>query len=224
MKKSLLLPILFLLATHWVSAQSSLGVIDILEFPATVRSGDSINFIAVVQNTGNVTIPNGTLISISMAINGDLDSMELVGMDTLTEDLDASDTVEIRTDQTIRITAPQYHIGGVNIIVVWPSANSILTTDSVTRQFYVDYAVGIEENRGNEAFELFPVPVQDKLYLNLESGVELEEVRITDMAGRLLFRTELKEVDVRTLAPGTYIIKAKLRDGQIITRKFVKAG
>ncbi|MBO7288204.1 MAG: C10 family peptidase [Bacteroidales bacterium] len=73
-------------------------------------------------------------------------------------------------------------------------------------------------------FNIYPNPVNDKLYI--ETEVEIEEVTVYDAFGRLQVtetprRQDIVEFDVSNLNAGVYIVMIKTDDG-IVTKRFVK--
>jgi hypothetical protein len=82
---------------------------------------------------------------------------------------------------------------------------------------------------GTPELTLYPNPVQGLLYIQLDNTdvVNIEEVKIYDMYGRLL-RTESNvrlrktEIDIVGLSAGVYFVNCKLSNGELKTKRIVK--
>ncbi len=74
--------------------------------------------------------------------------------------------------------------------------------------------------------ELFPNPVQNKLRITVVNDVNLENVEILDITGKLILDLPLSEgqseFSVNTLKRGIYIVKIRAREG-VLTRKVIKS-
>jgi alpha-tubulin suppressor-like RCC1 family protein len=79
---------------------------------------------------------------------------------------------------------------------------------------------------GNSEFELeayislYPNPVQDILYIELDS--EINSVEIYNLQGQKVKAATVKQINVNDLKTGAYLIKIQNQDNQIVTKKFVK--
>jgi hypothetical protein len=85
--------------------------------------------------------------------------------------------------------------------------------------------VGIPEYDGPEPeVRLWPNPATDKITIASEEEFPVKSVAITDMQGQLLAILPVNDVrctlNVRTLAPGTYIAHVETKAG-VVDRKFV---
>jgi hypothetical protein len=74
------------------------------------------------------------------------------------------------------------------------------------------------------SFNIYPNPVNDKLYI--ETEMDVEEVAVYDAYGRLQVaetprRQDIVEFDVSNLNAGVYIVMIKT-DAGIVTKRFVK--
>ncbi|MBK8500074.1 MAG: T9SS type A sorting domain-containing protein [Flavobacteriales bacterium] len=71
---------------------------------------------------------------------------------------------------------------------------------------------------------LWPVPAQS--HLHLRSASVLDEVRITDLSGRLIVSVPLSSntgtIPVADLAPGTYVLLARSHQHQLYHVQFQK--
>ena len=76
-----------------------------------------------------------------------------------------------------------------------------------------------------ENLRIYPSPASDQLQLHLNGSDLMEEVLITDLTGKLLWRsadqlhTEHTQVDLSGFPNGLYVAVARTQNGQIV-RKF----
>jgi hypothetical protein len=82
---------------------------------------------------------------------------------------------------------------------------------------------------GEAELFLFPNPVKEVLFMQLENAgtVNIEEVKIYDMYGRLLrtesnIRLRKTEIDIVGLSAGIYFVSCKLSNGEAKTKQIVK--
>jgi hypothetical protein len=95
--------------------------------------------------------------------------------------------------------------------------------------YFLEYEVNcgedITETEQTSSLDLYPNPVQDKLYIEAEA--EIEEVVVYDVYGRVqnLRNSETQKlrnsIDVSNLNSGVYFVKIKTEEGNI-TKRFVK--
>ena len=95
--------------------------------------------------------------------------------------------------------------------------------------YFLEYEVNcgedIAETEQASSLDLYPNPVQDKLYI--ETGAEIEEVVVYDVYGRIqnLRNSETQKLrnsfDVTDLNSGVYFVQIKTEEGNI-TKRFVK--
>ncbi|QTV04643.1 T9SS type A sorting domain-containing protein [Faecalibacter bovis] len=65
-----------------------------------------------------------------------------------------------------------------------------------------------------------PNPVKDQLNINFNG--EVSSIEIMDLLGRSVAKQENTTIDLKHLTKGNYIAKITLKDGKVITRKFIK--
>lgn len=95
-------------------------------------------------------------------------------------------------------------------------------------QFTVNGTLGTNENVAPTAFKLYPNPVADKLFINLENlDNEIYYITIVTLEGRVAMMLPKPEwqkgIDVSSLATGTYILKlTDQKTKSVTTKKFIK--
>jgi len=74
----------------------------------------------------------------------------------------------------------------------------------------------------SENFTLYPNPTTDVLNISSKNGLNANEVRITDMTGKVVrIQKEATTINVSDLAAGTYLIDITTKEGKA-TSKFIK--
>ncbi len=88
--------------------------------------------------------------------------------------------------------------------------------------------LGLDEFAEN-SFVLFPNPAEDVLYLKLKTTTTNQQISITDLSGREVYKnvipsqtSELIEIPVSKLSSGTYFIQLQNEEGAVVVNKFVK--
>jgi bilirubin oxidase len=95
-------------------------------------------------------------------------------------------------------------------------------------QFTVNGTLATNENEAHTAFKVYPNPVANRLYINLENlDNEIYYITITTLEGRTAMMLPKPEwqngIDVSSLATGTYILKlTDEKTKSITTKKFIK--
>ncbi len=73
-------------------------------------------------------------------------------------------------------------------------------------------------------FTLYPNPAKNRLYINSNPALVIEEIKIYDAQGRIVYRTGTPTIilDVSMLQSGLYLLTIITETGEITTKKFVK--
>lgn len=86
---------------------------------------------------------------------------------------------------------------------------------------YDDNQTSIVQNQKKEIF-IYPSIINTAF--NIDSECEIENVQVYDMTGKIVtfFEKESHDFNISHLSAGTYFIKARLMDGDIVCRKIIK--
>lgn len=85
--------------------------------------------------------------------------------------------------------------------------------------------VSILEPEANSAssFDFYPNPARDQIQIS--AAEPLQEIELFDISGRLIKTAAAKQaetvVDISNLAPGVYLLKARLKNGAVRTEKLI---
>jgi hypothetical protein len=79
------------------------------------------------------------------------------------------------------------------------------------------YISGLDETGGSLDFSLYPNPAGEKITVECKTIIDIQEVAIYDMLGRLVRQSTLadskSELDISRLAPGNYLLRLGLGTG-----------
>jgi len=93
-------------------------------------------------------------------------------------------------------------------------------TNHLVKSNYVQATTGIAEKTGiNNLVSLYPNPVTDNL--QIQTALQIKNIKITDITGRLLYTTTSKIIDCSGFAKGIYFISIETGKG-IVVNKFIK--
>jgi len=81
-------------------------------------------------------------------------------------------------------------------------------------------AIGDEEL--NYQIIIYPNPVKDILTIEEQSNIEIESTSIYNYLGQKLVTAQQRKIDMSNLKTGVYLVKIKLVNGQIVSKKIIK--
>jgi hypothetical protein len=100
---------------------------------------------------------------------------------------------------------------------------NVLGTNLVSNGSFEEWdAVGIDEGNATAEFAVYPNPFTDHVSI---SGVDYEQVRVTNLIGQLVYESNVNEKDVielGNLTDGVYFISVYNNNELVGTRKLVK--
>ena len=104
------------------------------------------------------------------------------------------------------------------------TANLTAGSNTATDAFLLKFSalpLGISENENTE-INIYPNPVQNKLFIELENET-ITELNVIDYAGRVVktINGNIKTINVSDLTKGFYILKVTTENG-ILTNRFIK--
>jgi hypothetical protein len=76
-----------------------------------------------------------------------------------------------------------------------------------------------------EAFQLYPNPAQDRVYLGIISGIEFREIEVVSLTGQVFYRGVIYDqsgIDVSELPPGVYVLRYQTVRGKMGSHRFIK--
>jgi hypothetical protein len=90
-------------------------------------------------------------------------------------------------------------------------------TNHLVKSNYVQAPTGIEEKEGiNNLVSVYPNPVTDNL--QIQTALQIKNIEITDITGRLLYTTTSKIIDCRGFAKGVYFVRVETAKGVAVKK------
>jgi hypothetical protein len=117
------------------------------------------------------------------------------------------------------------YAAGHDVVIVWPKANNLVNGDTLHTFINLVCVAGIPVIPNNKAISLFPNPANDRLFFDSKYSInDFEYVRIIDVVGeeQCRFIPNENSIPIKNLSPGMYFIEVKLKDGTVITEKFIR--
>ena len=193
----------------------------------TVQASSLDTFSVVVKNFG-ATAFNDTL-TISGAVRdsvspGNFVFHQIGSYKTYNAvSLAASDSVVIPLTALYTIdTVSSYH-PGINVIVIWPVAQSAKTIDSLIFNVYIIGPNGINEIDLKQLIKVFPNPASDHFTIENTAKIDIEEVRIYDAVGRLINCIKGQSViNTEDWPVGEYLMELQLSNKQRHSIRIIK--
>lgn len=225
MRRTILIAALFfamMSSVGTVCGQAAFNVnFDSLNFiqPSTVGLGDTVTYdVTVVNNTASDFF--GQISWLRRVDGGPIDT---IFTDQFQDTLPAfSNRPYVLTDSVL---ASRFG-GGINVVVVWPTAPNVTTLDSAVGILNVT-GVGIPERiRDGYPISVFPNPTRGSIRFQTQfSPLQVRETILMDQQGRVLHSQARlpSEMSLEGFAAGIYFIEVRLRDGAVRRFKVVKA-
>ncbi|WOD43591.1 T9SS type A sorting domain-containing protein [Hwangdonia lutea] len=100
--------------------------------------------------------------------------------------------------------------------------NSPIITNTISTEI-VNNTLNVSENKLVDSFKIYPNPTNDKIYTSTKLGINIENIKIYSVAGKLLFEKnkESKEIDLKSFPKGMYFINI-ISDRGSVTKKIIK--
>lgn len=223
-----LLSLIILLLSIYVSgkAQTTIGMSNLgpFNYSDTVTAGTVDSFTVVVKNVS--ATPFNDSITLMGAVRDDVNPaiLNLVGYYTSTfaVSINANDSISIPLIEAYNLDTNNYQ-PGINVIVIWPIAQSATTGDSLEFTVFIVDDTGIEEVDLRQFIKTFPNPSTDHITIENTSEINIEEVRIYDMNGRLLeIIKNCSVIDTEKWIAGMYLVDIWLENDQKHAVRIIK--
>lgn len=88
-------------------------------------------------------------------------------------------------------------------------------------------AIKYQSNITNNSFDIYPIPANDILYINLPATTGEKELRLYDFSGKLIYKVYIAKDDrlfqfsLRSYSPGMYAIQLMEAGKSIFASKFI---
>jgi hypothetical protein len=101
------------------------------------------------------------------------------------------------------------------------NSKTVTSGEHLVRSNYVQSTItGINEHNSlNNLISVYPNPVTNNL--QIQTGLQIKNIEVTDVTGRLLFTSTLRTIDCSNFAKGVYFTRVTTEKG-VVVKKFVK--
>lgn len=220
------LSIVFLSVHFSGKAQTTIGMSTVgpLNYSDTVTAGAVDSFSVWVKNV-SATVFNDTLTLIS-AVRDDVNPSVLNIVSTYNSFspvlINTNDSISISLVGVYTLDTNNYRTG-INVIVIWPVAQSAATADSLEFSVYILDDNGIDELDLKQFINTFPNPSTDYITIENNSKISIEEVRIYDISGCLLEIIKNSSViNTEKWTAGMYLVDIWLENHQKHSVRVIK--
>ncbi len=202
------------------SGDPAISMTDVMSFPnnASVPKNNAV-LSAEIRNTGNYY--EGSMIAFIFPVEGG-SSLGYIGLQNVI--IDANETIPVTFRGNIDLPLGNYLIAtyyrpASSWIPISPTSNSVI-------EFTLASEVWTETPEVDKDLPaLFPNPVMDKLYVNVQDKVQF--INVVDLSGRKLITTQnsingLTEINTSALESGIYILQLIDSNNKIKNLKFIK--
>lgn len=190
---------------------------DTLNFPTpqSVQVGQTVSYDFTIHNNTQQTFVG----DIDLILR--LDTTNYVMRTLPNETIPAFTSLPTNFTDTVQLAR---YSGGVNIVVIWPTAVNATTQDTISGSITVTGVSAQGPNVDLYELEAFPNPVSNGLRLRYDRPDLVREVVLFDERGALLRRAQglPGELDLSSLAAGVYFLQVRYRDGGLQRLKVLK--
>lgn len=210
-------------STISAKAQVHLRVDTILNFPDTAIEGQTYFPVTIVQNVGQTGF-TGTL-SIGFQTQNPTGNIGLLYFSSLPISIAPNDTVALIPNNGFVFDTLFFRPGN-NVVVVWPIASAAII-DTFYTDVYLQTISGLTPPLSNSLL-LSPVPALEYLQVRARSGMQIEYVRIYDLAGREYpcsgqpIEGGGMELYLGNLPSGQYILETVFRNAPPARSRFLR--
>jgi len=217
---------IMLLSIHSSGNAQTIGMSNVgpLNYSDTVTAGTVDSFSVWVKNV-SATVFNDTLTLIG-AVRDDVNPavLNIVGSYSSTAPMliNANDSISIPMLDVYTLDTNNYRTG-INVIVIWPVAQTAATADSLEFTVYIIDDVSVDEIDLKQFIKAFPNPSTDHITIENNSKINIEEVRIYDISGCLLeIIKDRSVINTEKWATGMYLVDIWLENHQKHAVRIIK--
>ncbi|MCB9232273.1 MAG: T9SS type A sorting domain-containing protein [Bacteroidia bacterium] len=187
--------------------------------PDTFSPGDSVHYFFVLNNLDSLNSVN-TSASYRQKLPPS-STVYTLFTDTLT--ILPGDTANIGFSEVVQSGK---YAGGVNVLVIWPDAPAISSTDTIVVEvFYKDTTDNIPPGlAGNYDLKVFPKPSKGSVKLQSKAPAHIiNDLVLYTPDGKLVKHLKYlpEQLDLSTLPDGIYHLAVRLKDGSAMREKIL---
>lgn len=194
----------------------------------TFNLGGTVNYNVAVYNVGpagfNTALAVDTLY-INTAVRDSLTPAVLhtVSVSVISPPvIDSGSYLVVPLSTVFTPSASGFH-KDINVIVIWPYALGATAIDSLEFNVFLLDPTGVNELDVTKYIHLYPNPTIGDVELKQDQQIGIESVRIFNLQGQLVAGyAHTPKVDTSDLAPGMYLVKVRLENGQETTLRLIR--
>lgn len=137
----------------------------------------------------------------------------------------AGDSIHITMSSVFTNSAVGYH-RDINVIVIWPYTTGTTTVnnlDSMEFSVILLDPSGVNEIDLSRYIYLYPNPTQGQLRLENQQQSDIEQVRITDLQGRLIWEQQNATcIETGDWKPGMYLVTVTLANHRQVVLRVIR--
>lgn len=188
-------------------------------FPTQVGPNDTIAYTLRVSH--NLATAYTGPFEITLRANGGApftlysDSLETIPAGSMGKQYSLSDSIDLSR-----------YGGGINIVVVWPTAPNFVTVDTAYGEFTVTDVSVPEAIREIYHLDVYPNPSSGILNLQASFATrQVTELLLSDVQGRILRREKglPRQISLEGLPASIYFIEVRLKNGQSLKYKVLRS-
>jgi hypothetical protein len=224
MRKIILFAILMLQLS--AAAQTGLGIpaFGTLTPSDTVSPNTNDSYEVWLKNYGSTGF-NDTVNFFS----GIRDSISPSGLDSVISfsgnnvlSLAPGDSSLITLNNIYNVSSGSYRYG-INVIVVWPVANSAITVDSLEYTVFIIDPNSIGEVSISELLKAYPNPASDRITIERLDHLSILRIKLYDVSGKLLLSEDHENnICIESLPAGMYNLEVITNNKKLYIMKIIK--
>jgi len=223
MKKLIIIALFTICLATNVHSQSIIVDTAITEanIPDSVNYNDIFVHTVVINISGPTPYTGPVYLLAGVDSSAGVLSVDTVSVRNVTNKI--NDTINFNFNETYN-NANAYRTGG-NVVVIWPMAPTLNTTDTFYTNVYVRKLVGINENvELYNAFNIYPNPSLNYIYIDKTSSEKtIKRVRILSSNGKVMYNEKFKgRIDISKYAKGIYFLNIELDNSKVLHYKIIK--
>lgn len=185
------------------------GLADTVLKSSTITYGVTVKSTGLLPVTGNYSVYVGVL---------DTSGSNVIYVDSV---LVTSNSFQPGDSSQVTITHivdPIKFMDGGNTVVIWPAAPGVLTTDTIFKDVFVIDFQSVADYENKDVI-LYPNPASE--YLMIQSKEIIENVRIWNLSGQLIYTGKSHFISLQSWSKGSYFIEIESASGKLIRRKII---
>lgn len=181
----------------------------------TLLLNSNITYGVTVQSTGAIPVSGNYNVYIGVLDSTGINVTYVDSVFVNSNSLQPGDSSQIQITHPVD---PIYFIEGGNTVVIWPAAPGVETMDTIFKNVFVINFQSVADYENKDVI-LYPNPATE--YLMIQSKENIENVRIWNLSGQLIFTGKSNFIPLYNWNNGCYFIEAETSSGNLVRRKIM---